>query len=389
MTNNLGFTGTILLATVVIAAGLTASSARADVSWVIQPASSPVTFGGVIGNAAYNYSNQNVITQNGSTLWNEQYAAVRQTDPGTSYPGANSMVTTESGLMTTVGNTFLSSLNFGSTPPTPASYSQFTPATTFGINGNWLPNGTSASGGGGIGDYGTATPAQAGFTFVGSNGNNQNGQPLSPTPGGGPLDPGGGPNGLGTAGRLQFSGTAGIVNSAGATTTVTNGVFDGSILRFTGVSGFAVNYEGDMDFLTGKDNLVLPLSAQNFFDQFGLGDVGNLLSGPAAQGTITRGTGSTAYQYIMNAKYEGDLASMCRTTMRTRKNFGSSTSFDFHFTAMFQAVANLQLGDVNFDGIVNGLDIADVASHWLQTNTQHLGAGTATAMASSTAWILP
>ena len=38
-------------------------------------------------------------------------------------------------------------------------------------------------------------------------------------------------------------------------------------------------------------------------------------------------------------------------------------------------MANLQLGDVNFDGIVNGLDIADVASHWLQTNPQHLGAG--------------
>ena len=30
-------------------------------------------------------------------------------------------------------------------------------------------------------------------------------------------------------------------------------------------------------------------------------------------------------------------------------------------------------GDVNFDGVVNGLDIADVASHWLQTSTGVVG----------------
>ena len=30
----------------------------------------------------------------------------------------------------------------------------------------------------------------------------------------------------------------------------------------------------------------------------------------------------------------------------------------------------LPLGDVNFDGVVNGLDIADVASHWLSTGAR-------------------
>jgi hypothetical protein len=33
----------------------------------------------------------------------------------------------------------------------------------------------------------------------------------------------------------------------------------------------------------------------------------------------------------------------------------------------------LSLGDVNFDGVVNGLDIADVASHWLSTGAQVAG----------------
>jgi hypothetical protein len=35
----------------------------------------------------------------------------------------------------------------------------------------------------------------------------------------------------------------------------------------------------------------------------------------------------------------------------------------------------LPLGDVNFDGIVNGLDIADIASHWLATGAQVAGDG--------------
>ena len=375
MNHKLGFACSNWIAAVAVVAGLVASSARADVNWVIQASLSPVTFSGVIGNAAYNYNNQNVISQNGSTLWNEQYTAVPQTDPGTSLNNgfSTSTVTAATGLLTTVGNTFLSSLNFGSTPAQPGSYSAFAPTTSFGINGNWLPNGTSA--GGTIGNYGTATPAQAGFTFVGSNGTNQNGQQLSPTPGGGPLDPGGGPNGLGTAGRFQFAGTAGISNSAGVATPVTAGAFDGSILQFTGVAGFAVNYEGDMDFITGKDNLVMPLSPQTFFDNYGINSLPNLLSGPAAAGSITRGTSPTAYQYIMTTPYKGELILNMPNNDNNAQNIGSSTSIDFKFTATFHAVANLQQGDVNFDGIVNGLDIAQVASHWLQSNPQHLGAG--------------
>lgn len=42
------------------------------------------------------------------------------------------------------------------------------------------------------------------------------------------------------------------------------------------------------------------------------------------------------------------------------------------------AAANLVQGDANFDGIVNGQDIAAVASHWLQTNASKLGTGDVT-----------
>ena len=238
MTNNLGFTGTILLATVVIAAGLTASSARADVSWVIQPASSPVTFRR--RDRQCRLQLQQPKCDHPERLDAVERAVHRR---AANRPGhilnngfSNSTVTTASGLLTTVGNTFLSSLNFGSTPPSPASYSQFTPATTFGINGNWLPNGTSASGGSGSATMVRPRPPRPVSPLSAPTEHNQNGQPLSPTPGGGPLDPGGGPNGLGTAGRFQFAGTAGIVQFRGRGNARHHGVFDGSILHFTGVS---------------------------------------------------------------------------------------------------------------------------------------------------------
>jgi hypothetical protein len=39
------------------------------------------------------------------------------------------------------------------------------------------------------------------------------------------------------------------------------------------------------------------------------------------------------------------------------------------------ATANIAPGDSNFDGVVNGQDLALVSSNWLQSNAAHLGTG--------------
>ena len=59
------------------------------------------------------------------------------------------------------------------------------------------------------------------------------------------------------------------------------------------------------------------------------------------------------------------------------QNQGTALGLDVNFTTTFHAIANLAKGDVNFDGVVNGLDIAAVSSNWLQSNAQHLGSGDA------------
>ena len=265
------------MASLAVVVGLCVSSVRADVTWVTQSSSSPVTFSGVQGQAQYNYTNGNIIKDaNGNSVYNDLYSALPQTDAGTSYNGFNnSMITTASGSLTSLGNNFLSSLNFGNKPANPPTYAQFTPTTSFGNNGNWLPNGPT--GGPFPGTYGTATTAQAGFTLVGLPGY------PGETVGGGPLDGGpgggGGPNGNGSAGRVQFNGTAGIANSHGNSTPVTNGTFDGGIIHFTGVLGVAINYQGNLDS-GGHDHQTIGLSPAAFFTVAGgLGDIGNNFSG--------------------------------------------------------------------------------------------------------------
>ena len=382
MTNRFGRTCAAALA---VAMGLWTTAARADVNWIIQSSQTPVTFSGVFGNAEFNYTNNNVDSVNGSILWNELYNAVPQTDAGTSYNGMNnSMISSGAGYVTTVGNNFLSTLNFGSRPANPPTYPQFQPTTNFAVTGNWLPNGPT--GGPFPGTYGSATPAQAGFTLVGASGTNQLGQPLNANPGGGPLDGGkgggGGPNGNGTAGRFQFNSTAGIGNSNGQTTPVTNGTFDASIIHFTGVLGLAANYQGDLDgqgVPPKVDHLTIGISPSDFFalEGNGLGDVSNNFSGAAAQGTITRSAGANSYQYIMSAPYQADIQLFLSNNDANASNQGTALGLDVNFTTTFHVIANLAKGDVNFDGVVNGLDIAAVSSNWLQSNAQHLGSGDA------------
>jgi hypothetical protein len=54
---------------------------------------------------------------------------------------------------------------------------------------------------------------------------------------------------------------------------------------------------------------------------------------------------------------------------------GTATFIDLHFTTTFVANANIAVGDQNFDGIVNGQDIALASSNYLNVNAAHLGVG--------------
>src|SRR5207237_367566 len=151
---------------------------------------------------------------------------------------SNSLSTQGSGTFQTIGNNFLTNLNFGARPAAQTDFTQFHPTTNFVHSGNWYPQ--RDNGGPGTGDYGSATPAQVAATLVGVAGPNYNnsGQ-LSATPGGGSLDAGHGPNGTGTAGRVALTDTAGYANSNGQSTVPTaSGQFDGGIIHFTGVAAF-------------------------------------------------------------------------------------------------------------------------------------------------------
>lgn len=130
-----------LAASVVVLLG--ASAARADVTWVIQPSQSTYTFLPQLGTVVVDANNNAIKDANGNYTFKELYNAVQQNStnsPGTSFnPGfTNSQVTSESGTFTTVGNTFLSVLNFG---PRPGTVPPPSPLVTFANNGTWVPNG--------------------------------------------------------------------------------------------------------------------------------------------------------------------------------------------------------------------------------------------------------
>ncbi len=378
-----------LIASLAVLLGFLAGPARADLSWIVQPSQSPVTFSAQVGTVVWNYDDgsrggtNSVEDANGNPLWLQQYTGVPQTDPGTSYNGSNnSMVTTSVGQFTTVGNT-LSSLNFGSSipDPGPANYSDFHPTISFGLSGNWLPQ--NDTGGNQPGDYGNPTPAQVGATLVGAPGQNfNNSGPLSPTVGGGPVDTGGGPNHLGTAGRVALTNTVGILHSNGTAIPVTNGAFDTSGIHVQGLLGFAVNFVGEYN----GDYLQVAYPASQIFNLFkqytnsSVGDISNNLTGTAATGHITRGANGT---YIMAAPYSANLALGTEDGTFTKgtlgptfgPNVGTATYFNLTFSTTFTAQLNIQPGDSNFDGVVNGLDISLIASNWLKTDPNNLGAG--------------
>jgi len=162
-------------------------------------------------------------------------------------------------------------------------------------------------------------------------------------------------NNNGDVGRLQAFLTSGDISSNNVSTPVTNGSFQGNIINFSGTTSLSINYNG--------------IDAQAVVSLSGGAAVSGNVTYPTTlnlPGTIGRGAGANAYQYVM-------------TTSTPNQLTGTTGSIFFNFVTLSTtvAVANLAKGDVNFDGVVNGLDIAAVSSNWLQSNAQHLGNGDA------------
>jgi PEP-CTERM motif/Dockerin type I domain len=300
------------------------STARADVTWILQP-STTLTFSAQVGTFTNNQ-------------FYEVYNAVPQTDNGTHLANGftNGLVTGLTGTFKTVndptfGNNFLAGVNFGVQP----DKSTITAANAQVVaqnNGMWLPNPTT-----GVtmaGTYGTPVPANVGATLVASGE-----YPANEVP---------------DAGRISLTGLYGNVNSNGVAVPVSStGHFDAVNLQTTGSLTLNLNFSTNLN----AGALSLPDS----------GSIGNDPANGPVDSTITRGTGANAAQYIMHSNLNV-------TTPFIADPFWSMLSTNENVTA----VANLAKGDANFDGVVNGLDVNIIASHWLQSNALHLGLGDVT-----------
>ena len=413
------------VASLAVVACLQVAQARADVGWIMQSSSSPVVFSGSIGDTVFNYNDGTlgdaIRDSNGNIEWIQKYDGIPQatsqfnpanqvwTDANfNTFPGidpnwgpyagyTNSAQTSASGTFKSIGNNFLSSLNLGPRPVV-NDYNNFHPTTQFAFSGNYYPQADGAPGGG---TYGNATPSQTALTFVGAAGANifangtagqkaTYGTVLSPVPGGGPLDTGYGPTGHGTAGVAALTGTGGYASSNNNTFVVSpTGTFDAHGVNFTGVLAFSASFQADNG--ASQTSSFSPSGFFGLVNQLsgftnGLLTISNDLSGAAAQGTITRGVGAHASDYLMTVPYS---ASMQFGTGNGDKGIltgqpdpgngnnpypagvGTAVFLDLHFTATFIAKANLAAGDANFDGIVNGQDIALIASNWLATDAAH------------------
>jgi hypothetical protein len=411
-----------------VAIGFLTSTAQAQINWAIQSANSQVSFSGQMGLVVWNYDDgslggtKGVADANGNPTWLQLYNGVAQNDVGVPnwgpYAGnTSSLVTSSAGTISTTTG-FLSNVNFGADPPDQTDFnSQFHPTVTFAQSGNYLPE--SDNGGSQGGPYGNPTPAQTALTLVGASGNsnfpagNPLAAPLSAVPGGGPADAGGGPNGTGTAGRIALTNTAGYASSGNTAVPVsqvhitdpsvnpagTVPGFDTSKLTFTGVLAAAYNYIPDASASATINNLGGGFPVNNAFTQSsfyslvllatggqtGIDGINNNYSGAQAQGWITRaGTNTSPLPgYILHIPYQADIPfgggaapAGSITALGYGSNIGTAIYFDLRFQATFTALStNVIEGDANSDGVVNGLDVNQVAGHWLATDPNRMGAG--------------
>jgi hypothetical protein len=304
---------------------LVANVAQADIDWILQPSAS-ISITAQIGSVDVN---NNII---------ELYNGVEQNDAGTGvftnanpyYNFTNGLSSRSIGTFTSTGNDFLTSLNFGAVPTQP----DITTANTMVLaSGNWLPA-TDGSGTGTAGTYGAPTPQNLALALV-------------PVPG----YPGNGTDG----GRVSIFGSYGDIHSNGTPMPVDpTGHFNGQSMGLIGGLNIAINYNGN----NSPQTIIFPGITGNV----------NEPAGTNPDGFITRGTGANSYQYILNLPTPG-LA-------ETRITGGNYVNLVLTYNLV--AAANLVPGDANFDGIVNGQDIAAVASNWLSMNANKIGTGDVT-----------
>jgi hypothetical protein len=288
---------------------LLVSAAQADVGWILQSGTN-VSLSGNVGTVQVDASGNPVLDPQGNPTYLESYNVVQQTDPGTTLAAgfANSLTSSANGTFQTSGSNFLSSFKVSS-----SSANQL--ITVLTNNGSWLPGAAGAA------------PANAACT-------------LHTTPAGA--------NG-GDGGRVAISNTVGNITTNNAAIPVTNGTFNASAAGITGSTQLAICYDGN-DL---QVNPSLASGPQLYSTYFAPGTSGAGGGTAGANATITRGTGATSYQYVLSLPVQ--------ETMQVRQG---ALNVNMQLTFMFKAVANLVPGDVNFDGVVNGLDINAIASNW-------------------------
>lgn len=342
-----------------------AAPASADVGWVIQPASV------LSGTANIDYPAFGDPSDPNTYIPAMTIRAFPQTDPGTSgdptlaHP-VDSTVTSGTGYFYTTGatpavaNNFLSNIDFGQ--PTAESIV----ATN---SGNWLPNHADPSGGlttnAPVQAYGAAVPANTASTLMRTS-------PLSGFDAGSntytdfsqaPTD----------VGRLAVFGITSVPqqNQTGGVDDpmpVTNGVFNAATMHIRGGLNLSLNLV-EKSIEPGANGSTTQLPPITFSDTGGApritGQTDNVLTGPAANGVISRSGGATAGtgpNYVMTVPYTTTL---------------TSDPITFFLTINIVAQANLVQGDVNFDGVVDIQDITLMANKWLQHDAHNLGAGDA------------
>jgi hypothetical protein len=314
-------------------------------------------------------------------------------DPSKSAPGSvNSLVGKGTGYFTTYGSSPTSSLDFGAKPSTTPTLTQLT-VSALPI-GNFYPDSTSFSGGSaptfdvnGIPQYhfGNAQPADSAATLI----------TTSPLSGfnaltGGDFSTAGKDNG-----RIAVFGLQSLPISA-APIPVTSGTFDGTKLSFMGTLGVSVNVAlaADPNGAEQKpfgitaapgDSDVDPPAASGF-PQIGTNEVDNTLTAAQAVGHITRSGAldaqghaipNTGPNYIMTVPFSTTDAISHNTPVYPQLTGDGTPQLVLTLTINMVAQANVPLGDGNFDGSVNGLDLSGVLGHWLATDSTHLGIGDA------------
>lgn len=396
---------------------LLASAASADVGWIIQPSTAVSMNAGMVlpewdpnvdlnPDTNHALDPNNLPTLNRTTglyspeVFNSNSAtyvppivikSVAQTDVGTSgNPGlpnpVNSLSTGGTGYFTTVGNVFTQVVDFGG-PPDDISGAHFVANNS----GNWLPNQDTPWGNGNPDPsnpggpnlptntpnqtYGAATPANVAATLVRTS-------PLDGRDNASATYGGGDPHGFAKAptdvGRLALFGVQttpvdgrqtiqdpNFPNDPTKTITVnitmpvTNGAFDASTIGVFGQFGVSLNWvEKSLDQALYNPDVLTGSLPFTFTPDTIQGTLSQTLTGTAALGHITR----NGPQYVMTIPYT-------TSTVINQVTIGLQINTT--------AVANLQPGDTNFDGIVDIQDITQMANHWMQTNALHLGDGDA------------